>query len=165
MKIRNCIVDDISEVRQFLSRNKPLGCHSCATYWVLFTYFNNSYFVAEENGKVIGFTGGLKSTSQKDVFHLWQIGVDKEHRSMGYAKKLLYTVIKEAIKMKCLKLQISMVPENVASFTLFTKFVNKHNIKIVRLSLIDYYDSLSNFKENEILYEIDISKITLSPNF
>lgn len=165
MKIRNCVVNDISEVRQFLSRNKPLGCHSSATYWVLFTYFNNSYFIAEENNKVIGFTGGLKSTSQKDVFHLWQIGVDKEHRSKGYAKKLLYTVIKEALKMECLKLQISMVPENVASFNLFTKFVKKHNTKMVRLSTIDYYDSLSNFKENEILYEIDISDISLSADF
>ena len=165
MKIRNCIVNDISEVRQFLSRNKPLGCHSSATYWVLFTYFNNSYFVVEENNKIIGFTGGLKSTSQKDVFHLWQIGVDKEHRAKGYAKRLLYTVVKEAMKMKCTKLQISMVPENVASFSLFTKFSKKHNKKIVRLSIIDYYDSLSNFKENEILYEIDISNISLSPDF
>lgn len=71
MNIRNCNVNDIDGVRQFLSRNKPLGTHSPATYWVLFTYFNNSYFVAEENNKIIGFTGGLKSTSQHGVFHLW----------------------------------------------------------------------------------------------
>lgn len=61
-----------------------------------------------------------------------------------------------------------MVPENVASFSLFTKFSKKHNKKIIRLSMIDYidyYDSLSNFKENEILYEIDISNISLSCNF
>src|SRR3989344_5972058 len=126
MNIRNCIVDDISEVRQFLSRNKPLGTHSPATYWVLFTYFNNSYFVAEENNKIIGFTGGLKSTSQPGVFHLWQMGVDKEHRRKGFAEKLFYSVLKEALQMKCIKLQISMVPENEASYNLFTKFAKKH---------------------------------------
>lgn len=67
--------------------------------------------------------------------------------------------------MNCTKLQISMVPENGASFNLFTKFAKKHKKEMKRLSLIDFYDSLSNFKENEILYEIDLTKISLSPDF
>lgn len=160
MTIRNCNVNDIERVRRFISQNKPIVAHRPPIYWVLFTYFNNSYFLAEENNKVIGFAGGLKSTSQEGVFHLWQIAVDKDYRGKGYAKKLLNSVVKEAINMKCSKLQISILPENTASIHLFNDFAEKYGKKMIQLSLIDYYDSLDDFKENEILYEIDLTNIS-----
>lgn len=162
MKIRNCEVRDIERVRRFISQNPPIVAHRPPIYWVLFTYFNNSYFLAEEDSTVIGFAGGLKNTSQEGVFHLWQIGVDKKYRRQGYANKLLNTVINEVLKMGCTKLQIAILPENTASYTLFNKFAENHNKKMLRLSLIDYYDGLDNFKENEVLYEIDLRNISLN---
>ncbi len=156
MTIRNCTPADIDQVRQLVNICKPLGLHRKGTYWVLFTYFNDSCFVLEKDKKIVGFISGLKSTSQKGVFHIWQIGVLQLHRGQGHAYRLLTKILARAKELKCDKIQFTIEVDNDKSLGLFTKFAQKNHLSIKKLYHISYYDSLSGERENEDAYEYTI---------
>ncbi len=153
MNIRNCTPGDIDQVRQLVNVCKPLGLHRKGTYWVLFTYFNDSCFVLEKDKKIIGFISGMKSTSQEGVFHIWQVGVFVTHRGQGHAYKLIEKILQRAKELGCSKVQFTIEVGNDKSLGLFTKYAKKNHIPMKKLYHIGYYDSLSKERENEDAYE------------
>ncbi|MDY7043085.1 MAG: GNAT family N-acetyltransferase [Bacillota bacterium] len=58
---------------------------------LFFEHFNNSSFIAEENGKIIGFLIGFVSQSQTNTAYIHFIGVHPNHRNMQIGKRLYHT--------------------------------------------------------------------------
>lgn len=82
---------------------------------LFFQHFNDSSFVYEENGKLVGFLIGFKSQSLANTGYVHFIGVDPEHRLNRVASQLY-----EAFFEYCRKNRIELVkcitsPVNKAS--------------------------------------------------
>jgi len=76
----------------------------------------------EEEGKIVGYVSGMKSSTFHDVFFVWQIGVAEEMRGKGYSYLLLQKVLEAAKKMRCTKLQMSLEEKDGASSHLIKGF-------------------------------------------
>ena len=156
MIIRNCTVEDVEGVRKFVDVCKPLELHTPFTYWTLFNYFSNLCFLMIEGEELIGFISGIRSSLDKDVVYLWQIGVSKEQRGKNYALLLIGHFIKAVIGLDCNKIQVSISPENQASYNTFVKYAKEHSYTFAKIGEVKYNDQLSDKKEYEILYELQI---------
>jgi len=156
MIIRNCSEEDVDKIRIFVSECKPLDLHTSITYWTLFKYFPNLCYVMLENDKVIGFVSGLRSSLEKDVVYLWQIGINKEHRGKSYASTLIEYFIKSAINLNCNKIQFTIAPENESSYNAFLKYSKEHSYPISKMGEAKYYDSLTDNNYFEIMYQITV---------
>ncbi|MEN6379478.1 MAG: GNAT family N-acetyltransferase [Methanofastidiosum sp.] len=156
MIIRNCTVEDVENVRKFVNACKPLELHTPFTYWTLFNYFSNLCFLMIEGEELIGFISGIRSSLDKDVVYLWQIGISKEQRGKNYALLLIDHFIKAVIDMDCNKIQVSISPENQASYNTFVKYAKKNSYTFAKIGEVKYNDQLSDKKEYEILYELQI---------
>ncbi len=156
MIIRNCTVDDVSRVRLFVDQCKPLDLHTTVTYWTLFNYFSNLCFLMLEEEKVIGFVSGVKSSLDKEVVYLWQVGVAKNYRGNNYASLLLDHFFKASKNLDCSKIQVSIAPENEPSYNAFFKYSKEHSYNISQVGELKYEDELTGKKEFEILYQIEI---------
>jgi L-2,4-diaminobutyric acid acetyltransferase len=156
MQIRTCAPGDIQKVRHFVSKCKPLGVHTGYTYWVLFHNFSGTCFVMEEEGKIVGYVSGMKSSTFDDVFFLWQIGVAEEMRGKGYSYLLLQKVLEAAKKMRCTKMQMSLEEKDGASFHAINGFAKKHNLNISVAGEARYPHSVNETMYHDTLYEIAI---------
>jgi len=156
MVIRNCTIEDVDRVRRFVDLCKPLELHTPFTYWTLFNYFSNLCFLMMEGEELIGFISGIRSSLDKDVVYLWQIGISKEQRGKNYASLLIDHFIKAVIGMDCNKIQVSISPENQASYNTFVKYAKEHSYNFAKIGEVKYNDQLSDKKEYEILYQIEI---------
>lgn len=156
MIVRNCTVNDVESVRKFVDECKPLELHTPFTYWMLFNYFSNLCLLTLEDEKIVGFISGIKSSSHEQVVYLWQIGVSKRHRGKKYSSTLLDNFFKSALDLNCNKIQVSIGPNNLASYQAFQKYSKKCSYNICEIGKVSYHDKISNTTEYELLYEIDI---------
>jgi L-2,4-diaminobutyric acid acetyltransferase len=135
---------------------KPLGVHTGYTYWVMFHHFNESCFVIQDGGNIIGYVSGMKSQSHSDVFFLWQIGVAEEARGKGYSYLLLEKIFEAAKRMNCKKMQFSLEDLDGASFKSFSGFARKHNREMISVGKAKYPHSVRESWEEDTLFEIPI---------
>ncbi|KYC45715.1 MAG: Acetyltransferase (GNAT) family protein [Candidatus Methanofastidiosum methylothiophilum] len=156
MIIRNCTVEDVDKVRRFVNECKPLDLHTPFTYWALFNYFPNLCFLMEEEENVIGFISGLRSSIENNMVYLWQIGVSKDQRGKNYASVLIDHFIKGVISIECDKIQVSIAPQNQSSNNTFFKYAKIHSYNFGKIGEVKYHDKLTDKKEYEILYQIDL---------
>ena len=66
---------------------------SSAALKIFFIHFNDSSFIAEINGELVGFLIGFMSQSEKDVGYAHLGGVHPEYRKAGIARLLLHEFI------------------------------------------------------------------------
>ncbi|MBC7081018.1 MAG: ribosomal protein S18-alanine N-acetyltransferase [Thermoplasmatales archaeon] len=83
--IRRCSEDDLKEVLEIenLSFNYPYPPY------FFYEYLNKLFFVAEENGKIVGYIIG---DSERNM--IISIAVHPSHRRKGYGKKLMEHLLK-----------------------------------------------------------------------
>lgn len=55
---------------------------------LFFEHFQDSSFIAEQNGELIGFLVGFFSQSQRDEAYIHFVGVHPDHRQHGLAREL-----------------------------------------------------------------------------
>ncbi len=156
MIIRNCTENDVDIIRAFVNECKPLDLHTSFTYWTLFKYSSNLCFIMLEVDKTIGFISGIRSSLDKNVVYLWQIGINKEDRGKNYASILIDHFIKSVIALGCNKIQVSIAPENESSLNTFLKYSKVHSYNISKIGEAKYYDTLTCKNYFEILYQIEI---------
>ena len=156
MIIRKLRESDIEDLRKFVNDNKPLELHTPFTYWVLSKYFKNTCLVMEDNEMIIGFATGFKSNSEEDTFYIWQIGISDENRGKNYASLLLDNMFKIAKELDCKRIQFSVAPDNNSSYKAFHKFASKNSLSLKDIGDVKYEDYLTDKKEFENLYEIEI---------
>ena len=156
MQIRNCTTSDVDKIRQFVNSCKPLTLHTAYTYWVMFNYLSEGCFVMEEDEKAVGYASGVKSSTEEDVFFMWQIGIAEEFRGKGLSQVLIEKIVNVAKKQNCNILQLTIEPDNEASFSTFNNYAKKNNLIMETAGEAKYNDSLSGKTESETLYEIKL---------
>ncbi len=89
-KIRNLGVQDIKEVYKLLTENRPyVGLNSRYTYFLLAKDFSDTCVVAEYKDKIVGFSSGYISTSNRDTFFSWEAVVQADFRGNNLQKLML----------------------------------------------------------------------------
>ncbi|MBW1721326.1 MAG: GNAT family N-acetyltransferase [Deltaproteobacteria bacterium] len=156
MKIRMCREEDVDAVRRFVERTRPLDLHSPFTYWVLLRYFPETCFIMEDGEKVVGFISGVTSSRERDLFYLWQIGIDPGLRGKGYAERLIHRILDAAREKGCRRLQVTIAPDNPASLKAFSRFASNSGLTMERVGAADFFDSISGKRYFEDIYEMRI---------
>ena len=87
--IRRADRNDAELLQKLSSQCKPLDVHTIYTYWVIVSYFK--CFILEENDMPIGFIASIET---KDILLIWQIGILKDYRGVGYSYLLLDNLLK-----------------------------------------------------------------------
>jgi len=156
MLIRPMEAKDIGAVRELIDYCKPLDLHTPFTYWVLSEYFNNTCLVLEDEGSIVGYAGGMKSTSVENVFYLWQIGLLPNYRGKGFFSALLDKIIEEVKKLGCDYLEFSVLSDNHQSINAFTNYAKKKGLPIGKRGNLTFYDKLTNEECKEDIYRISL---------
>lgn len=156
MKIRSLESRDIGAVRELIDYCKPLDLHTPFTYWILSEYFNNTCLVLEDEDVIVGYTGGMKSSSMKGVFYLWQIGLMPDYRGKGYFSILLDKIIEEVKSLNCNFLEFSVLSDNYQSINAFSNYAKKKGLPIVKRGSLSFYDKLTDEECKEDIYRISL---------
>ncbi|MFA7572199.1 MAG: GNAT family N-acetyltransferase [Lutispora sp.] len=154
MRIRPMKTSDIGTIRELIDICKPLDLHTPFTYWILSEYFNNTCLILEDEGAIVGYTGGLKSSSKEGVFYLWQIGLLPDYRGQGYFGLLLNRVIEEAKKTGCHYLEFSVLSDNYQSINAFSNYAKKKGLPMEKRGSLNFYDKFADEECKEDIYQI-----------
>lgn len=156
MKIRAMEARDISDIRELIDICKPLDLHTPFTYWILSEYFSNTCLVLEDHNDIVGYAGGVKSSSMEGVFYLWQIGLLPEYRGKGCFAMLLDSIIYEVRSLSCHALEFSVLSDNYQSINAFSKYAKIKGLPIEKRGSLDFYDKLSDEECKEDIYRISL---------
>lgn len=154
MKIRPMESGDIGAVRELIDICKPLDLHTPFTYWILSEYFNNTCMVLEDEGAIVGYAGGIKSSSMEGIFYLWQIGLLPGYRGKGYFSLLLDRIIEEIKKSGCNALEFSVLSDNYQSINAFSGYAKKKGLPMGKRGSLRFYDKLADEECKEDIYRI-----------
>jgi len=156
MRIRSLESRDIAAVRELIDYCKPLDLHTPFTYWILSEYFNNTCLVLEDEDIIVGYTGGMKSSSMEGVFYLWQIGLMPDYRGKGYFSMLLDKIIEKVKSLNCNYLEFSVLSDNYQSINAFSNYAKKKGLPIVKRGSLSFYDKLTDEECKEDIYRISL---------
>ncbi|MCQ1528437.1 GNAT family N-acetyltransferase [Lutispora saccharofermentans] len=154
MKIRPMESGDIGAVRELIDICKPLDLHTPFTYWILSEYFNNTCMVLEDEGTIVGYAGGIKSSSMEGIFYLWQIGLLSGYRGKGYFSLLLDRIIEEIKKSGCHSLEFSVLSDNYQSISAFSGYAKNKGLPMKKRGSLRFYDKLAGEECKEDIYRI-----------
>ncbi|SHJ01432.1 GNAT family N-acetyltransferase [Lutispora thermophila] len=156
MRIRSMESKDIAAVRELIDYCKPLDLHTPFTYWILSEYFNNTCFVLEDEDEIVGYTGGMKSSSMDRTFYLWQIGLMPDYRGKGYFNMLMDQIINEVKAIGCKFLEFSVLSDNYQSINAFSNYAKKKGLPIEKRGSLSFYDKLTDEECKEDIYRISL---------
>ena len=141
--IRRANRNDAELLQKLSSQCKPLDVYTLYTYWVIVSYFQ--CFILEEDDMPIGFIASIET---KDILLIWQIGILKDYRGVGYSYLLLDNLLSGTNK----EVHITVDSKNIAILRAIKSFVRKKNY---RLEVSDGVKiSGSGTSENEVRYII-----------
>ncbi len=157
MEIREVNEKEFLKVHDFVKNCQPLEVYPVHLYRILFRYFKNICFLAEEGRQIFGFASGLVTQVSPQTCFFWQVGVSLKARGKGLGKKLTSCLEERAKKLGCQRIELTVDLENIPSQKLFDK-LNYKNISdrekdIVKekgkIAAKDYYGPGRHF----IIYE------------
>ena len=157
MSIRTVSVSDVSDVRVFVDRCKPLTLHTAVTYGVLFRNFSELCFVFEDNERIIGFLAALRGTSHSDAVYVWQLGVSADMRGQGISHKLLDALAQSSKSIGISKLHVGIEPSNDVSLKVFESYARKQNQSLKEIGQVDFADELSRSDEVDVVWELSLN--------
>ena len=159
MKITEATLDRVFEIHQLVEELEGLVHHPVHFYNIMIRYFGNSFFIAKENDKIIGFVWGFVSQTDPQVCFLWQIGVSANFRGKGISGKLLGSFIHFAAEKGCKLVRATVEPGNIASWKLFERHgfevssTGKTITENKKLAVVNYYGSGTN----QVVYEKEVT--------
>ncbi len=157
-KIRNVVLQDIKEVYNLLTANRPyVGLNSRYTYFLLAKDFSNTCVVAEFEGKIVAFSSGYISPTKNDTFFSWETVVDRDFRGNQLQKSMLLQQI-TAAGAKYLEGTIN--PSNQASKRNFQELAQMLETNCEETLLFSEEDFENDGHEAEILCRVG----PISPN-
>ena len=117
--IRKAREEDFLAVYRFVSSCPPLEKYFEHFYKIMLRYFQNTCFIAEEGGEIVGFLMGFVSPVHESTYFLWQVGVSPATRGKGVGKLLLKAAENHLKEMDIRKIEVTVDPENEPSLRLF----------------------------------------------
>ena len=150
--IRNVVLQDIREVYRLLVANRPyVGLNSRYTYFLLAKDFSDTCVVAEQDGKVVGFSSGYIPPDRPKTFFNWEVVVHQDYRGQSLQKQMLLFQI-EATGAKYVEGTIN--PSNEASRKNYHELAKLLNTKCQENPLFSAEDFENDGHEPEILFRI-----------
>ena len=117
--IRSACEAEYLEVHGFVSLCKPLEPYGEHFFKIMLRYFGNTCYIAEQEGRIVGWVMGFFSQKQTGTYFLWQIGVHPENRGQRLGQQLLKHLEKHLRNTDACRIELTIDPENVASRQLF----------------------------------------------
>ena len=146
MKIRKLRPSDIKNASSIVENNysKTYGKRAEKELWAMFKnkVFDPTYFVAEENKKIIGVAGYSQSSMYYTIYEIFWVNVSPISQNKGIGTKLVGRVLKEIKNKK---------GEDRASVILLTTSKLKFYIKFG-------FKAIFNLPENNWLMSMKLSK-------
>ena len=149
VSIRSATVKDIEHIISLISANKSvLIPHAHSVYWSFINFYPAMNVVAEKDGEIIGWCGGIKPDNAAGF--IWQIFVSEDHRRKGLAAQMVQKVMSDNYADGVKVMQLAIARDNEPSINLFSKLAAAHGKTIRKTEenkfLLETY--------NEDLYEI-----------
>jgi phosphoribosylamine--glycine ligase len=119
VRFRPALEDEFLRVQGFVSGCPPLEAYPQHVYRILLRHFGSCSFVAERDGRVLGFVLGLVSHRHAGTYFLWQIGVAPDQQGTGLGRRLLRYVESELVRMGLERVDVTIDPLNDPSRKLF----------------------------------------------
>jgi GNAT superfamily N-acetyltransferase len=96
MSIRNANIEDKFQIEKLAQKCSPnMRPSTAGTYEYLARCFKKTFFVYEENSKILGYIVGFPNTSKLGEFWLYQVCVSRNHRRKGIGSMLFERIIDE----------------------------------------------------------------------
>lgn len=119
--IRKAREDEFLDIYRFVCSCGVLETYGEHFYRIVIRYFGDTSYVAERDGRILGFMWGFLSQSRPDTFFLWQIGVDPSTRGEGIGARILEVAEAELAEHGCRRIELTIDPSNRPSQRLFEK--------------------------------------------
>ncbi|QDP42247.1 GNAT family N-acetyltransferase [Radiobacillus deserti] len=121
MEIRNVISSDYNVISPLI--NEWWGGRQMSDMLpkLFFVHFNNTSFIAEIDGEIVGFLIGFLSQSDTDVAYIHFVGVNPEYRKKLIGKQLYNEFFNEVIKNNRNVVRAVTSPVNKVSIAYHTK--------------------------------------------
>ncbi len=118
--IRRAREDDFRAVAAFVATCPPLEAYPQHVYRILLRTAGPC-FVAEAEGRIVGWVAGLARHDRPETWFLWQIGVVPEMQGRGLGGRLLEAVEAALREAGLRRIELTIDPENDPSRRLFEK--------------------------------------------
>jgi L-2,4-diaminobutyric acid acetyltransferase len=150
--IRPVVESDAATLLALAKQCPPLDVHTPYTYWTLSRYFGGTSFVAEVDGRAVGFITSVVSGS---TLFVWQIGLLAEHRGSGAAGSLLEAVHRRAVELGLSDIETTITASNGPSNGLFRAYAEKYGatIEVIDEVVVPEHEDL----EPEVLFRIRLA--------
>jgi diaminobutyrate acetyltransferase len=126
MKIRKATQDDFLKIHKFTAECPPLENYPEHVYKIILRYFGDYCFIAEDNGKIIGFVMGIVPQSISHTYFLWDIGIDSSYQRQGIGTALLKEIENELEKLGFIRIEVTIDPVNTSSQKFFEEMGYKN---------------------------------------
>lgn len=157
IKFRKPKKSDAKQIYNLVKSTKVLDVNSEYLYLLQSTHFSNTCCVAIENQQsnenVVGFVSGYVHPKYKDVYFLWQVGVDAKQKGKGLALKLIEEILNRDELSGIKYLYTTISPSNKASQRLFDKVAISLKTDIHSENYFEIED-FNVAHEEEVLYKI-----------
>ncbi|MFB1051996.1 GNAT family N-acetyltransferase [Paraliobacillus sp. JSM ZJ581] len=113
---------------------------------LFFDYFNNTSFIAEKDGEIVGFLIGFLSQSDTNVAYIHFVSVNPEFRKKQIGRRLYNAFFNSIKKNNRNVVRAVTSPVNKASIVYHTKMgfnIEKGDIEIDGVSVFSDYDGIN----------------------
>jgi ribosomal protein S18 acetylase RimI-like enzyme len=140
IKIRKAKIDDMNDLHQCNKRNLPLY-YSVFDYGRIILSPDNLVYVAETNGKIVGYIYAKMEESKNNI-HIYSFAIDKQFRR----RKIGTLLIEEIKKLKTMSLYVHIENKNAIAF------YKGNGFKVEKVKKNYYLGSLSNVESFDAYY-------------
>jgi diaminobutyrate acetyltransferase len=155
--IRKAREDEFLNVYRFISSCGVLETYGEHFFRIVIRYFGSTSYLAEQDGRIVGYMWGFITQEDPETFFLWQIGVDPATRGDGIGGLILEEAEKELAARGCKRIELTIDPTNRPSQRLFEKRgyrnISADHGKTIEVegveAIVDYYRPNGHFS----LYE------------
>jgi len=159
VNIRKVSSKDAEGILEFVRTCPPLGKHTLFTYWLFCNYFSDTCYIGEIENEIVAICTGFRSTSNPQIYYLWQLGVKDSLRKKGYALALITRSFNRAKDLGCSFFQFSIEPGLVASEASFYRFARNIGKEIEQIDSIRLVDFPEGKKIDDRLFQIRMTSV------
>jgi len=110
------------EIYDLVRNCPPLEPYAAHLFRIITRYAGNTCYVARMGDRLVGWVMGFMAQTMDNTYFLWQVGVDPDLQGRSIAGRLLNYVEEDLSKADCIRIELTIDPENTASIRLFEKY-------------------------------------------